>query len=257
MPSPLREKLCAVCGVPFSVREKSTMTCSTPCAYTYRSRQRATPKPPPLVAVPPEPPRPLVRGDAPRPLVAPRGGHVTPKSGQEIRSRTHLIIPDCQIHDGVPTEHLEWVGNYIADKRPDVIVCIGDFADMPSLCSYDRGKKRAEGQRYVHDIEAARSAMERLTTPFRSLEGYRPRMVLTLGNHEDRITRAVEDFAVMEHAIGLHDLAYESFGWEVYPFLEVVKMDGIEYSHYFTSGPMGKACSSAAAVMRARQGSAV
>lgn len=184
-------------------------------------------------------------------------GKSTAAGSVNIRSRTHLIIPDCQVHDGVPTEHLEWIGKYIAAKRPDVIVCIGDFADMPSLCSYDKGKKRAEGQRYVKDIEAARSAMERLTAPFRSLTGYRPRMVLTLGNHEARITRAVEDFAVMEHAIGLHDLAYEAFGWEVFPFLEVVEIDGIEYSHYFTSGAMGKPVTSAAALLRVRQGSAI
>jgi hypothetical protein len=174
-----------------------------------------------------------------------------------IRSRTHLIIPDCQVHEGVPTEHLDWVGKYIADKRPDVIVCIGDFADMPSLCSYDKGKKSFEGRRYVNDIEAARTAMDRLTAHWRDIPDYKPRQVLTLGNHEDRITRAVEDAAVLEGAIGLHDLAYESFGWEVHPFLEVVKIDGIEYSHYFTSGVMGRPVTSAAALLRTRQGSAV
>ena len=51
------------------------------------------------------------------------------------------VIPDCQIKEGVPTEHLEWAGQYIADKKPDVIVNIGDFWDMPSLSSYDKGRK--------------------------------------------------------------------------------------------------------------------
>lgn len=242
--------------MPLTTAAKTTKCHYGTCAQNYRYKENA--KREALIAAA------AIKGSGPnleqgpRPLIPPRvHGSVNTRESVNIRSRTHLVIPDCQIHDGVPTEHLEWIGQYIADKRPDVIVCIGDFADMPSLCSYDRGKKRSEGQRYVKDIEAARSAMERLTTPFRSLAGYQPRMVLTLGNHEDRITRAVEDFAVIECAIGLHDLAYESFGWEVYPFLEVVKIDGIEYSHYFTSGPMGKACSSAAAVMRARQGSAV
>lgn len=189
--------------------------------------------------------------------VQPMGAKRTVKESLQVRPRTHLIIPDCQVHDGVPTEHLEWIGRYIADKRPDVIIQIGDFADLPSLCSYDKGKKRAEGQRYVNDIEAARAAMERLVAPFRDIPGYRPRMVLTLGNHEDRITRAVEDFAVLEHSIGIHDLAYESFGWEVHPFLEVVEIDGVEYSHYFTSGAMGRPVTSAAALLRVRQGSAI
>lgn len=51
---------------------------------------------------------------------------------QQDIPRRHLVIPDVQAKDGVPLDHLEWIGRYIADKRPDVIVCIGDFADMPS-----------------------------------------------------------------------------------------------------------------------------
>ena len=174
-----------------------------------------------------------------------------------IRSRSHLIIPDVQVHSESPTQHLEWIGKYIAHKRPDVIVCIGDFADMPSLCSYDRGKKSSEAQRYVKDIEAAREAMELLVSQFRGIKDYKPQMHLTLGNHEDRITRDQEDYAAMEGAIGLHDLAYESFGWTVHEFLKVVEIDGIKYSHYFTSGAMGRAVSSARALLNRAQGSAV
>ncbi len=52
----------------------------------------------------------------------------------------HAIIPDCQVKDGVDLSYLTWVGKYLAEKKPDVIVQIGDFADMPSLSSYDVGK---------------------------------------------------------------------------------------------------------------------
>ncbi len=43
----------------------------------------------------------------------------------------------------------------------------GDFADMPSLSSYDIGKKTFEGRRYKADIEAAHSAMEALLAPIK------------------------------------------------------------------------------------------
>jgi hypothetical protein len=151
---------------------------------------------------------------------------------------------------------MAWIGNYIADKRPDVIVCIGDFADMPSLSSYDAGKKAFEGRRYKNDIAAAVEAMGRLVKPFQGIKGYAPRMVMTLGNHEDRISRAVESDAKLEGTIGLQDLLYEDFGWEVVPFLRVIKIDGIEYCHYFTSGVMGRPVTSAAALLRERQCSA-
>ena len=77
------------------------------------------------------------------------------------RPKMHIVIPDVQTKADVPNHHLEWVGNYLVEKKPDVVVCIGDFADMPSLSSYDRGKRAAENQRYQYDIEAARDAMEK------------------------------------------------------------------------------------------------
>ena len=55
-------------------------------------------------------------------------------------SRVHAVIPDCQVKPGQDYSFLRWVGNYLAEKKPDVIVQIGDFADMPSLSSYDVGK---------------------------------------------------------------------------------------------------------------------
>ena len=113
----------------------------------------------------------------------------------------HLLIPDLQIKPGVDISHLTWIGNYIADKRPDVIVQIGDAADMPSLSSYDVGKKSFEGRRYSDDIEVVHEAMSMLMAPINELnrslaashdKRYKPRMVLTLGNHENRITKAVD-----------------------------------------------------------------
>src|SRR3990167_8540155 len=155
----------------------------------------------------------------------------------------HLIIPDCQVKPGVDLSYLGWIGHYICDKQPDVIVHLGDFADMPSLSSYDVGKKSFEGRRYADDIAAVNTGMHLLLDPIKELnkarrktheKRYNPRMILTLGNHEDRISRAVESDPKLEGTIGLGDLNYESFGWKVYPYLEVIIVDGIAYSHYFT-----------------------
>ena len=74
-------------------------------------------------------------------------------------NRKHCIIPDVQARPGVPLDHLKYAGEYIAEKRPDVIICIGDFADMPSLSSYDKGKVAAENKRYKYDLDASHKAM--------------------------------------------------------------------------------------------------
>ena len=159
------------------------------------------------------------------------------------------VISDTQCKDGVPLDHLTWAGDYLKDKKPDVIVQIGDFSDLPSLSSYDIGKKQFEGRRYKTDIEVAKKAMEMLLSPIWEEQArqrknkekvWKPRMVLTLGNHEDRIKRAVENDAKLEGILSLKDLGYEDRGWEVVPFLEPVNIGGIMFSHYFPSGVLGR-----------------
>jgi predicted MPP superfamily phosphohydrolase len=166
----------------------------------------------------------------------------------------HLVIPDCQVKPGQSVEYLKWIGQYASEKKPDVIVCIGDFADMPSLSSYDIGKKSFEGRTYKADIKAAHKGMDALMGPIVAEQErlirnkdkrWNPRLVLTLGNHEHRIDRAVEYDRKLEGLISTSDLKYEDYGWEVYPFLEVVVIGGIAYSHYFTSGVMGRPVTSA------------
>jgi hypothetical protein len=170
----------------------------------------------------------------------------------------HLVIPDTQVKADVDLSHLPLIGKYALEKRPDVIVMIGDFADMPSLSSYDKGKKSFEGRRYKKDVEAAKYAMSLLMKPIKEYNDhaaanhrarYKPRLILTLGNHEDRITRAIESDPMLDGTISIDDLEYEKFGWEVYPYLEVVNVDGIAYSHFFTSGTMGRPVSSARALV--------
>lgn len=166
----------------------------------------------------------------------------------------HVVIPDVQIRPGDDTKFLTAIGNYIVEKKPDVVINIGDFADMSSLSSYDVGTKAFEGRRYKADIEASKSAMADLLRPLYEYnakakrnhkERYTPRLVLTLGNHEYRIQKAVNSDPKLDGTIGLDDLGYAEAGWEVYPYLQPVVVDDIAYCHYFTTGLLGRPCSSA------------
>lgn len=178
----------------------------------------------------------------------------------------HLVIPDTQVKEGVPLDHLTWVGNYIVEKKPDTVIMIGDFADMPSLSSYDVGKKVFEGKRYTKDIQVAKHGMKLLLDPMREFnerarrnkeKQYQPRMVITLGNHEARISRAVESDPKLDGVLRLQDLGYEEAGWEVYPYLEPVVVDGVAYCHFFTSGVLGRPVTSAAALITKKHMSCV
>jgi len=174
------------------------------------------------------------------------------------------VIPDTQVKDGVGTEHLRWAGEYLAEKKPDVIIHIGDHWDMPSLSSYDRGTKSFEGRRYTKDIEAGNLAMDVFLKPIKEEQSrikrnkhkqWKPRMVFTMGNHENRINRAIESDAILEGVIGTTDFNLED--WEVHDFLEPVFIEGVGFCHYFTSGVMGRPVSSARAMVTKKMQSTV
>jgi hypothetical protein len=169
------------------------------------------------------------------------------------------VIPDVQAKEDTPTDHLMWAGQYCVDKKPDCIVVIGDWWDMPSLCSYDKGKKSFEGRRYVKDIDAGNNAMDIFLEPIKkaiaSDKKWKPRMIFTMGNHENRISRAIESESMLDGVIGYDDLNLND--WEVKDFLEVVTVEGVAFSHYFTSGAMGRPVSSARALMTKKMMSCV
>lgn len=136
---------------------------------------------------------------------------------------------------------------------------------MPSLSSYDVGKKSFEGRRYKADIEAAKEGMRALLAPLEELNGrqrangkrlYKPTKIFLLGNHEHRINRAVENDAKLEGVLSISDLEYEK-DWEVHPFLDVVVVNGVAFSHYFTSGLLGRPVSTAQACLSRKHMSCV
>ena len=153
----------------------------------------------------------------------------------------HVVIPDTQIRPDVPTAHLEWIGQYIADEFAGedlTIVHLGDHWDMPSLSSYDRGKKQMEGRRVVADIFAGNDGFALLDAPISAVPKWNPRKVLLRGNHENRITRAIDSDPQLEGLLSLDLL--DSKDWEVHDFLEVVEAGGIFYSHYFYHPQTGR-----------------
>ena len=78
-----------------------------------------------------------------------------------------LIIPDAHANTDYDNERFTHLGKFIIKHKPDYIVCLGDFADMPSLSSYDKGTKGFEGKRYKKDIESCINAQEKLLDPLR------------------------------------------------------------------------------------------
>lgn len=164
-----------------------------------------------------------------------------------------LLIGDPHSSPDTDNSRFSWLGNMILEVNPDLIVCIGDFADLNSLSSYDRGKKSAELRRYRNDIQATHNALQRINGPLEEYNTQRknirkaqrasPRKIMVLGNHETRIIRAVEMAPELEGTLSIEDLAYERYGWQVVPFKRPIEIEGVYFSHYYPSGVKGEAIS--------------
>ena len=157
---------------------------------------------------------------------------------------THLIIPDTHAHYQHHNNRAEWLGHLINHIRPDVVINIGDGADMPSLSGYDKGKKSFQGRTYQADINAHTDFQDRLWDTVRKSHKKLPRTVYLIGNHEERINKAINLQPELEGTISLNDLELDYWYDDVVPYEGstpgVIHIDGVAYAHYFTSGVMGR-----------------
>lgn len=155
----------------------------------------------------------------------------------------HLVIPDTQVKPGVSVKHITACAHYAVDKKPDVIIMVGDWWDMPSLSSYEKkGSKFFEGKRILEDIKAGNDAMaafmhiitkEKKRLSRNKKKVWNPRMVFLMGNHEHRIQRFLNENPQHEGIISYDSLLLD--GWEVYEYQVPVLVDGIAYCHNFVN----------------------
>jgi len=141
-----------------------------------------------------------------------------------------LIIPDIQAK---PTKRLPKfvpaLCKLIRVEKPNFIVQLGDLWDMPSLSSYDTGKKSAEGKRLTADIKAGCDIADAITTAAPSS----CKLIYTEGNHEYRIKRYENDNASLAGSLFSPTDYMFGLGWDAYEFLEVAMHSGISFSHFF------------------------
>lgn len=159
-------------------------------------------------------------------------------------SKTHLVIPDIHAHPDHHNERATWLSKLIMDIKPDVVVNIGDSADMPSLSSYDKGKRSFHGRTYAADIGSHHSFQQRLWEPIKARKKRLPRRVVLIGNHDQRIEKALDLSPELDGTISMDDLGLGDYYDEVVPYAGnspgVTCIDGVSYAHFFGSGVMGR-----------------
>lgn len=155
-----------------------------------------------------------------------------------------LICPDSHAHPDHHNDRADWLSKLIIDTQPDIVVHIGDSADMPSLSSYDKGKRSFQGRSYKADIESHLDFQARMWEPVKARKKKMPYRYFFEGNHEHRIERALDLSPELVGTIGFNDFDLNTYYNEVVRYEGgtpgVLDIEGILFAHYFITGVSGR-----------------
>lgn len=158
--------------------------------------------------------------------------------------KTYIIVPDQHAHPDHNNDRADYLAQLIIDVRPDVVVNLGDAADMPSLSSYDKGKRSYHGRSYRADIESHLDFQSRMWDPVKARKKKMPHTIVLEGNHEHRIERALDLSPELDSTIGFSDYNFEEYYDEVIRYdggtPGVFQLDNILFAHYFITGVSGR-----------------
>lgn len=158
-------------------------------------------------------------------------------------SKTILVVPDQHSHPDYSNDRADWLGRFILDLKPDVVANLGDAADMPSLSSYDKGKRSFVGKSYAKDIASHLDFQERMWLPTRRAKRRLPYSVVLEGNHEHRIEKALDLNPELVGTIDFKDFEFDYFYDEVIRYdgalPGMVEIEGIAFAHFLVSGVKG------------------
>ncbi len=162
---------------------------------------------------------------------------------------THLVYGDSHAHPNFNNDRADLISRAIQDIKPDVVVNIGDNADMASLSTYEKGLRQFYGRSYKEDINAHLDFDRRVWEPVKRLKKKLPFRVFCIGNHEQRIEKALDRSPELQGAISMKDLGLEQHYDTIVPYAGsgtpgTIVVDGITYAHYVVAGVSGRALSS-------------
>ena len=153
-----------------------------------------------------------------------------------------LVISDSHINPGNEHDAVDlWyrLGKYCTKTQPDLIVHLGDVADLSSqawrVAARGSYTLEEEAKSVVNVLTAFEEAIEEYNRVQRKMKKkqYRPHKYLTLGNHDVRNgVTVIEDIFTNE-------------GWEVIDYLEPLCLRGIYFCHCMAKGLSDQMCVSA------------
>lgn len=166
----------------------------------------------------------------------------TPKVGIRPMRRERgiriAVIPDTQDKPGAPKDHADWIGRWVKDRNPAVVVHLGDGPDMGSCSTHDEaGSLTAEGRSIGADLASWDEWLARFD---RASKGWKGKKKVAKGNHCRRLDTYINANPETRDTFGPDPFGYARHGWEVHEFLEPFEVAGIWFSHFFPRSASGK-----------------
>lgn len=140
-----------------------------------------------------------------------------------------VLISDAHLEPGVPFDpSYIAVKRFIKDIKPTHSVILGDFGDFGCFCRFDQNKRlMLEGKRYHDNITIINQELD-------EIQEDSDEVLYTLGNHEYRVYRYIQEHAELFGALDLvRDLNLDGRGIEWCDYNGVLSVGKLNFTHGF------------------------
>lgn len=157
-----------------------------------------------------------------------------------MKYKTHLWYGDCHVAPGQDLSRFEHLACWIIHNKPDVIGNIGDHNTFDSCSFFD--VPRLEKTTIKEDVEAGNEALDIIDSAIEEYNDkqranhksrYKPFKVFTIGNHEYRLNRRLQqDEDVLGSLVSIDSLMdLENRFDKTCGYREYLEIDGVLFTH--------------------------
>ena len=163
-------------------------------------------------------------------------------------NETTLVIGDY--HDApedTDKARADHIATAIQTRKPHHIVFIGYLMTVDSMSAWDHNSNlMMEGRRFKKDIDSMNESLDRMLNCIDHMEGYKPSIYITWGNHEDRINRYIKkaENSILEGMLDIEKLLkIKERGITTVPYKQWLMINGVGFTHipFNNVSPIGSA----------------
>ena len=165
-----------------------------------------------------------------------------------MNSKLGVVFTCAHASPETSNERFTWLGKFLYDLKPDLVIDLGDGADMKSLNSFDTRKPEAiVSQSYERDISVYNDSQERIRWEFVKNRKKKPTFYGFEGNHENRIKTAISYDPRLEgkkYGISFSHLNTNKWFDEYHEYHNsapaIHNYHGVDFAHFVGAGNYGR-----------------